>query len=90
MRCPSNAYACLGSFTCHENPLADQLMSCTQPIADGWGFSQMSGGSNMGQHPGAIKQQTIGLLHAISYLKGERPRLLTWLLGSRGTCSDPG
>ena len=23
------------------------------------------------QHPGAIKQQTIGLLHAIAYLRGE-------------------
>ena len=41
-------------------------------LADGWGFSQMSGGNSMGhQHPGAIKQQTIGLLHAIAYLRGE-------------------
>lgn len=39
--------------------------------SDGWGFSQMSGGNGIGPGPGAIKQQTIGLLHAIAYLRGE-------------------
>ena len=38
--------------------------------ADGWGFSQMSGNQGMGPSPGAIKQQTIGLLHAVAYLRG--------------------
>lgn len=38
---------------------------------DGWGFSQMSGGSGIGPGPGALKQQTIGLLHAVAYLRGE-------------------
>jgi len=31
----------------------------------------MSGGNGIGPGPGAIKQQTIGLLHAIAYLRGE-------------------
>ncbi|KAK9915647.1 hypothetical protein WJX75_002112 [Coccomyxa subellipsoidea] len=35
----------------------------------GWGFSQMSGGSAIGPGPGALKQQTIGLLHAVAYLR---------------------
>ena len=44
----------------------DQLLDA----ADGWGFSQMSGNHGMGPSPGAIKQQTIGLLHAVAYLRG--------------------
>lgn len=31
----------------------------------------MSGGSGIGPGPGAIKQQTIGLLHAVAYLRGK-------------------
>ena len=30
----------------------------------------MSGGNGIGPGPGAIKQQTIGLLHAVAYLRG--------------------
>jgi len=34
----------------------------------------MHSGGGVGESPGAIKQQVIGLIHAVSYLKG-RPNL---------------
>ena len=39
-------------------------------LAVGWGFSGMHSGGGVGESPGAIKQQVIGLIHAVSYLKG--------------------
>ena len=30
----------------------------------------MSGANDVGPSPGALKQQTIGLLHAVAYLRG--------------------
>ena len=40
--------------------------------ADGWGFNNMTGGGHSldSGKPGALKQQTIGLLHAVAYLRG--------------------
>ncbi|CAK0737393.1 hypothetical protein CVIRNUC_000905 [Coccomyxa viridis] len=37
----------------------------------GWGFKDMTGGGHSldSNRPGALKQQTIGLLHAIAYLR---------------------
>lgn len=35
----------------------------------GWGFSGMHSGGGVGEGPGAVKQQVIGLIHAVSYLK---------------------
>ena len=40
-------------------------------LAVGWGFSGMHSGGGVGESPGAIKQQVIGLIHAVSYLKGK-------------------
>lgn len=46
-------------------------------LADGWGYNNMSGGGHSldSGKPGALKQQTIGLLHAIAYLRSEPPWL---------------
>ncbi|KAK9830579.1 hypothetical protein WJX81_000724 [Elliptochloris bilobata] len=35
----------------------------------GWGYSQLHGGNGIGPSPGAFKQQTIGLLHAMTYMR---------------------
>lgn len=32
-----------------------------------------SGGGGMGESTGAVKQQVIGLIHAIAYLRGKLP-----------------
>ena len=37
--------------------------------AVGWGYSQLHGGNGIGPSPGAFKQQTIGLLHAMAYMR---------------------
>ena len=37
--------------------------------AVGWGYSQLHGGNGIGPGPGAFKQQTIGLLHAMTYMQ---------------------
>lgn len=51
------------------------IASLSWDPADGWGFNNMTGGGHSldSGKPGALKQQTIGLLHAIAYLRGRAP-----------------
>jgi hypothetical protein len=60
------------SLFCSKECLHESLIS-----ADGWGFNNMTGGGHSldSGRPGALKQQTIGLLHAIAYLRGEHSQM---------------
>ncbi len=55
---------------------------CQVRGAVGWGYSQLHGGSGIGPSPGAFKQQTIGLLHAMTYMQRALPTLLCRLVSA--------
>ena len=64
------------------------IASLSWDSADGWGFNNMTGGGHSldSGKPGALKQQTIGLLHAIAYLRGRAPNKACSLLLSSYFC----
>ena len=58
--------------TTHTRTLRCTVRLTRPERAVGWGYSQLHGGSGIGPSPGAFKQQTIGLLHAMTYMRCAR------------------
>ena len=60
-----------GGCTSQHTPLnaTNKVCLTTPGHAVGWGYSQLHGGNGIGPSPGAFKQQTIGLLHAMTYMR---------------------